>query len=338
MRVEEMASTGRMLAIVAATALLWSLTGTLVYWVALAPILPSLGGIVAHVLAPPSLSCVLAPDTGCGAAWWSSLVKVLFSLAAILLVFLGVVATVRYIRAERDVKIGEGGGAEERYIERLGKVDIASHLLVLLGGFLAGITGFTMHFADNPFIYFSVYPLLSREALANLHVVGGFAMAAGVALYLSYYVTDFVLHLPGLGFKRALSRYYFVRLIPTLPRDLTQYFAWLFGLRKEHPKYHKYMPSQVLAYYSTGVLVMLVGLTGLGMVIWGIRFLSGLAWWLHVYAAVALTALIAFHVVMGHLRPIHFPIDKTFLTGRVPLGKAREEWPLWVEEVTGGRV
>lgn len=315
--------------VVTLAATLWSLAGVLAYWVALWPAVDSLGAILGQNPGPASI------------AWRVSVVKLFFSLVIVLLLVLGVVASVRYIHAElkeMDERKATAAAEREPQLERLSVVDRISHALVLTGGFIAGATGFILYFADDPFVYAYLYSPVGRNALADLHVIGGFFMAAGAAFFLSFYLSDFILHALRLGFRKSLTRYYFLRLVPSLPRDLIAYFSWMFGLKREHPEYSKYMPSQVLAFYTTGFLVGLVGLTGLSMVVWGMQVLEGIAWWTHVYAATALTVLIAFHVYMGHLRPLNFPIDKSFITGKVPLSKAKREWPIWVKEVTGGRV
>lgn len=332
-----MASWGRVLASITAIATIWSLAGVIVYWVVLAPTLPSLGELLAQVFSFPSVAQLLT-FTGAAVAWWIALVRLLFFLATILLLVLGIIVSIRYVHAEFGISpVGAESREKEQHVLKFGLSDRVPHFLVMIGGIIAGVTGFTLYYADNSFVYTYFYSPISREVLANLHVIGGLVGGFGVVLYIFYYLTDFALHVPSLGFKGALTKYYIVKLTPSLPRGLAQYFAWIFGLRREHPKYHKYMPSQILAYYSIAVLIMVVGVTGLGMTLWGIQFLNGVAWWAHVYGAAALTVLIAFHVVMGNLRPSHFPIDKTIFTGRVPLSKVREEWPLWYEEIVGGR-
>lgn len=310
--------------------ILWAIAAIVVYYV----IIVNLPGDVAQLreaLASPALG---------NWEWWIPLFKVLLGLGAIAILILGVVTSIRYL----SLGLFESGrwaffrlrAKPEDMVRRMDPVDVASHMILAVGFGIAMITGFILYFADNGYVYGYLY-VLSRETLANLHVIGGYLMAFAVVLYLAHYATMFLLFLKDYGVIGAFSRFLILKTLPSLPFLLIDYYMWLFGLKKEHAKYHKYMPSQIVAYFGIGGLVLLIGITGLSMVLWGMQSGNGLAWWVHVYAAVAGVAIIAFHVFMIHIRPPTFPFDFTFFDGRVPKGMAEEEWPLWLRESGGGR-
>ncbi|MEM0340454.1 MAG: hypothetical protein QXN05_04315 [Acidilobaceae archaeon] len=309
--------------------LLWAIAAVVVYYV----VIVNLAGDLNELR-----SALANPSPGAW-EWWIPLFKLLLGLQAIAVLVLGIITSIRYLSLElfesaKWTSYRFKAKAEEMIV-RLSPVDVISHLILALGFGLAMFTGFIMYFADNAYIYGYLY-IVSRDTMANLHVIGGYLMAFAVVLYLTHYLAQFVLFLKDYGLRGALNKFLIIKTLPSLPVLLLDYYMWLFGLKKEHAKYHKYMPSQIVAYFGIGGLVLLIGITGISMVLWGMQSGNGFAWWVHVYAATAGVVIIAFHVFMIHLRPLIFPFDFAFFDGKVPRPLAEEEWPMWVEEIRGG--
>ncbi|MEM1873715.1 MAG: cytochrome b/b6 domain-containing protein, partial [Acidilobaceae archaeon] len=274
---------------------LWAIAAIVVYYVAVVNLPASLSEL-REALASPALTSWV---------WWIPIFKVLLGLGSIIVLLLGIVTSIRYL----SLGLFESGkwtsarlkARADELIQRLSPVDVASHMMLAVGFGLAMLTGFILYFADNPYVYGYLY-VVSRETLANLHVIGGYLMAFAVVLYITHYLTQFLLSLKDYGVKGAFSRFLILKTLPSLPAQLIDYYTWLFGLKKEHMKYHKYMPTQIVAYFGIGAMVLLIGITGLSMVLWGMQSGNGFAWWVHVYAATLSVALIAFHVFMIHVR------------------------------------
>ncbi|MCX8196443.1 MAG: hypothetical protein N3F67_05160 [Acidilobaceae archaeon] len=310
-------------------AILWTITAVLVYYVAVKP-LPSMISELQLAMKAPALSSW---------EWWIPAAKFLLAAASVILLLLGIYVAVRYL----SLGFFESGkwlrfqlspeAASERFIMRIPLFDRVNHMILVLGFFMC-LSGFILYFGDNAYIYGFLY-LGGRDFLANIHVIGGYVVFFAVTLHISRYLTLFLLYAKDRGLRGAIRAFPLLRLLPSLPRDLLHYYLWLFFLRKEHPKYHKYMPTQTIAYYAIGALLLISGVTGFSMVLYGMQSGDGLAWWVHLYSSLFLTVLITFHVFMTSLRPEYFPLDLTLFTGEVPERAAREEWPLWVEEVRG---
>ncbi|MCS7107580.1 MAG: hypothetical protein NZ902_05720 [Acidilobaceae archaeon] len=310
----------------------WTLAAVLTYYVAVAP----LGEMIGELRMAPAAPALTSWE------WWIPVAKVALAVMAVFLLVVGIYTGARYLSLGFSHS-GKWGlslllrkESSEKYIERIPLFDRVNHMMLVIGFLLALFTGYTLYFADNGYVYNFLY-IGGRDVLANLHVIGGYIIFFAVTLHIARYFTLFLLYAVDLGIWRAIDKFPLLKLIPSLPFQLLDYYLWLFFIKKEHGKYHKYLPTQTLAYYAIGAFLIISGATGMSMALYGMQSLDGLAWWVHLYSTLFLTILIAFHVFMTSIRPEYFPLDPVLITGKVHEEAAKEEWPLWVDELRGGK-
>jgi hypothetical protein len=66
----------------------------------------------------------------------------------------------------------------------------------------------------------------------------------------------------------------------------------------------------------------------------GPQVLDGIFWVTHVKEAVlAVTFIVMVHIAYAHFRPSVFPLDPTFLWGKMPMKRVEEEHPRWAAEL-----
>ena len=128
-------------------------------------------------------------------------------------------------------------------------------------------------------------------------------------------------------------------------QDFSGFLAQLrfyLGLRREAPEFGRFTPIQKLQYWGAalGSLTMIVT----GLVLWfHTAAMAVVPKWLfdvttivHGYEGLILFALLfGWHVYIVHLSPGNFPIQKTFINGKISLERLRREHPLEYREMFG---
>ncbi len=197
------------------------------------------------------------------------------------------------------------------------------HLLLLTSFIFLAITGL---------------PLLYRYAdwgIALIDLMGGIENVRGFHR-LSSFVMIFagIYHITWALIKRPTG------MIPR-KKDIQDFFAdlkFVFGKSNYVPSYDKFSYVQKFEYWGAfwGMVVMI--LTGLvlsypeyfspsGEIFAAMR----VAHWEESILAVVFIA--TWHMYFSHLRKKFFPFNKSVFTGYMEVDKAKEEHPLWVEEV-----
>ena len=127
--------------------------------------------------------------------------------------------------------------------------------------------------------------------------------------------------------------------------DFTGFFAQLryyLGLRNAAPEFGRFTPIQKLQYWGAalGSLTMIAT----GLVLWfHTAAMAVLPKWLfdvtaivHGYEGMILFALLfGWHVYIVHLSPGNFPLQRTFLDGRISIERLKREHPLEYREMFG---
>jgi formate dehydrogenase gamma subunit len=127
--------------------------------------------------------------------------------------------------------------------------------------------------------------------------------------------------------------------------DFTGFLAQLrfyLGLRSAAPEFGRFTPIQKLQYWGAaiGSLTMIVT----GLVLWfHTAAMAVLPKWLfdvttivHGYEGLILFALLfGWHIYIVHLSPGNFPMQRTFLDGKIPIERLKREHPLEYREMFG---
>jgi len=138
----------------------------------------------------------------------------------------------------------------------------------------------------------------------------------------------------------------FLKLLPQPQdvRDLFQMFRYFLGRSEERPRFGRFSYVEKFDYWAVywGMVVMI----GSGLILW---FLETSLQYLPKFAAdiareahsdeglLATLAIIIWHFYNVHLNPEHFPMNRTFLTGKISEAEMRAHHPLEYEEILAAR-
>lgn len=300
---------------------------SLVYYLSIVPFQEG-GGFarLAELLSSPQLGKTL---------WWRDFLALAFDVLIIAVAIIGTTWVAGHFAVEaRDFrkwkKYYKEQGQFDIWVERIGLWERVQHIWMMITFIICAYTGFVMHFANNPYWRF-LY--ISRESYVTIHVVSGLAMGVLVILHATYYGVKVIadkLRGESLLSKYELFQFYTLTFIKTLLRTL----AWSITERVQPPKTGKYDEEQTFEYWGVYWGIAVLGVPGLVMLLYGPSAFDGVMWVMHVKEAVlAFVFILLVHIGYTHLRPTVFPYDPTFIHGKMPLKRIKEEHPLWYEKL-----
>jgi cytochrome b subunit of formate dehydrogenase/nitrate/TMAO reductase-like tetraheme cytochrome c subunit len=237
-----------------------------------------------------------------------------------------------------------GGGADaHRSVIRFDIHQRVQHWFMLTGVILLGITGWPLRGAGS----FEGAPLIGgREAApyseAFLRIFGG---AEGAAIWHRVGAVLIMLsgayHLVYLTFLATKKRLP-LSMLPT-PKDaldMRDNILFMLGVKKERPRFDRYMYLEKFDYWAVfwGIVMMV----GTGFVLWfPVTFAKFAPGWLITAtqiihgeeATLAILFLFVVHFYNVHLKPSIFPMNWTWLNGRITVENLKHEHPLEYERM-----
>ena len=169
-----------------------------------------------------------------------------------------------------------------------------------------------------------------------IHVWSGIAMGVLVIAHFAYYGTrvliDIIRREPVMEKWPILRFWTFSFFVGLINRSL-----WLIDPKHEPPPVtHKYDEEQLFEYWGVYWGIVILGIPGALMAIYGPSAFDGLAFLFHTKEAVlAVSFLLIVHIAYTHFMPHIFPYNRMFHEGKMPEGIAREEHPLWYRQISG---
>ncbi|HWQ03185.1 MAG TPA: cytochrome b/b6 domain-containing protein [Candidatus Nitrosotenuis sp.] len=205
-----------------------------------------------------------------------------------------------------------------------------AHWLVQISFVTLVITGFALKFPES----WWAAPIVAWEKdfplRGNLHRTAAVVMLAGLAYHF--------VHLAVRKRDRVMLR----EMIPTIQdaRDLVAMLRYNLGLSRERPLFGKFSYGEKLEYFAFlwGTVVMSVT----GFLLWFENFtLRNFPSWvadastaLHWYEAILATlAIIIWHFYAVIFDPEVYPMDKAWLTGKVPAAHLRHTRPAYLAQI-----
>ncbi len=208
------------------------------------------------------------------------------------------------------------------------------HYLIMVGVTLAGVLGLAQAFPDWA---------VSRWFVESIW--GGLAAKRQFHHYFAYIVDFTVLYYIGyLVYKFAVKKEKLRAMLPSF-RDLKDFYEmnlYIFGRRKEEPRYGRYTFGQKLDFYLIGLGIPTLSLTGLAMhyttVTESIIQPLGIALAAVIHRSVAIFLtwfILSVHFYYAHLAPGLFPVNTVILTGKMAKSRYKALFPMDKERLEG---
>lgn len=219
---------------------------------------------------------------------------------------------------------------DKPYFVRFNRSEIIQHLRVTVAFILLVITGFALRFPDAWWAKLLSSLGMNEEVRSWVH--------RGAALLLIYTAIHHAFYL--LFSKR--GKIEFKAFIPRMKdvRDAIGNVKYHMGVSAEKPLFDRFDYSQKLEYWALvwGTFIMI----GTGFVLWFPSFFSQyLPDWaikisetIHYYEAwLATLAIFIFHFFMVMYHPEEYPMNITWITGKMSVEACGERHPLWVKKL-----
>jgi len=233
-------------------------------------------------------------------------------------------------------KSGHGHSAADaaRSVVRFDIHQRAQHWLMLSGVILLGITGWPLRGAGDAAAaaYSASFMKLfgGAEGAATWHRVGAVLIIAS-SIYHLFYLT----------FLASKKRLPFSMLpLPKDALDMRDNILFMLGLKKERPRFDRYMYLEKFDYWAVfwGIVMMV----GTGFIFWFPAFFASWApSWLVTAALIihgeeatlAILFLFVVHFYNVHLKPSIFPMNWAWINGRISVEMLKHEHPLEYERM-----
>ncbi len=310
----------RFVASLVATAILLALGWALVYYFAIEAL--ASGGTEAFSKVLSSI------DLG-STAWWRDFISLAFDVLIVVVATLGTWWVLGHLALEaREAGkwrryYASSEAAKDVWVNRLSLWQRIQHLWLLVTFIVCAVTGLAAHFDV----------LASRPTLIEVHVYSGIAMGVLVVLHFAQYTVEAVLVKAGGGSLRErypMLEIYSFRFLKSFAKALLSSLS----SRVRAEPYGKYDPEQLFEYWGVYWGIAVLGIPGIIMAIYGPSVLDGVLWVMHFKEAIlAISFILMVHIAYTHFRPTVFPMDPTFIHGKMPLKRVREEHPLWAEQL-----
>jgi formate dehydrogenase subunit gamma len=201
-----------------------------------------------------------------------------------------------------------------REIQRFTANELAQHWVLLLTLVVLALTGLGL-FAAETWLGRTLIALEGGiEARGNVHRVSAVVLMLLVGWHFLYVVFT----------ERGHRQLMEMRLHAQDLRDVGALLAFLVGRRGTMPEFGRFTPLQKLQYWGAGLGSLTMVATGL--VLWFHtaammvmpKWVFDVTTIVHGYEGLILFALLfGWHLYIVHLSPGNFPMQKTFLTGRI---------------------
>jgi cytochrome b subunit of formate dehydrogenase len=221
-----------------------------------------------------------------------------------------------------------------REFERFSSNFRAQHWVLLASCLTLIITGLPLKFHEARIsqLFFDLVGGVQTSTL--IHRIGAVGLMTVGAYHLFYL----------LAFREGRTNLWKLLPVPQDVRDFFQMMRYFLGRSEEKPRFGRFSYVEKFDYWAVywGMVIMI----GSGLILWfletSLRFLPKFAADIAREAhsdegLLATLAIIIWHFYNVHLNPEHFPMNRTFLTGRIGEDEMRRHHPLEYEELMASR-
>lgn len=201
------------------------------------------------------------------------------------------------------------------------------HIMMFSSFILLAITGLPMKFSGWAISQWWMGVWGGMDSLRGVHHVAAYIMMASCVYHIGY------LSVSRLVLKRPLS----TKMLPRVKdfKDLVQDVKYYMGLTDERPKFDRFSYREKFDYWAVfwGIFIMVGGGLILMFPVGAAKIMPG---WAIPFALVAHSDeavlavgwILIVHMYFAHLSPLVFPMNKSIFTGKVPIARYKEEYPL----------
>ncbi len=201
------------------------------------------------------------------------------------------------------------------------------HIMMFSSFIFLAISGLPMKFSDWTISQWWIGVWGGLGSLRAVHHFAAWVMVASCVYHAAYVIVS----------TTALKRPLPTSMVPRVQdfKDFAKDVKYYVGLSKERPKFDRFSYREKFDYLAVfwGILIMIGGGLILMFPVGAAKIFPGwvipLALVAHSDEAVlAVGWILVVHMFFAHLAPAVFPMNKSIFTGKVPLGKYREEHAL----------
>jgi formate dehydrogenase subunit gamma len=242
-------------------------------------------------------------------------------------VFNGLDLSKQLVKSRNPKSSEEVVAASSRTIQRFSLNQRIQHIWLIVTVGICALTGFDQFYFDSwgrPVVLL----LGGSQTNINIHLLSAFLLGVLVVYHFTYYAVSYV------G-KRLAGVPVHLDMFPSR-KEVSDFLAnvrYLLG-SKPYPKFGKYSFVQKFDYWSVYWGIAILGIPGI--ILWadGYSAMGSLPYIFHTKEAIlAIFWIWMFHFYHTHLYPNKFPLNSTFLTGRLSEKEMLEEHPLELERI-----
>ncbi len=312
--------TPRLVASIISIAIVISIGWIFVYYYALESLLTKGGTELQKVFSNINLG---------SAPWWRDFLSLAFDVLIVVVAFIGT----WWVLGHLALEAAEAGkwrkyysspqAKEDTWITRFTAWQRVQHIWIMLTFIICAYTGLALNLG-----------LFTERALyLAIHVYSGLAMGILVILHFTQYLVEAIIAKAkgeSLRERFAMLEFYSFKFI----RNFFKSLAHTISTKIKPEPYGKYNPEQLFEYWGVYWGIAVLGIPGLIMALYGPGPFEGLLWVMHTKEAIlAITFLLIVHLGYTHFRPKVFPMDPTFLNGKMPMKRIKEEHPAWADQL-----
>jgi cytochrome b subunit of formate dehydrogenase len=232
--------------------------------------------------------------------------------------------------------IGKKRGAEkDYYIIRFKRAEILQHAALMISFTVLAISGFALKFPDAWWVEIFSWMGINEWGRRLIHRGAAVVMVV-FCFYHLYYI-----------FLTKRGRYLLGQIMIRFAdiSEIIQTMKYYLGLSKTKPEYEEFDYTEKAEYWSLVWGNIVMALTG--VVLWfPALFTSFAPSWIvraseliHYYEAILATlAIIIFHLFFVIVHPEQYPMNLSWLTGKMSLQAAIHKHPLWIKRILKERI